>query len=214
MKRLFDIILSSLGLFISVPVFLVLGLTIFLADGGPVFYIQDRAGKNGRIFKSIKFRSMIKNAEGSTGPVQAAEDDPRVTRIGRMMRAVALDELPQLINILKGDMSFVGPRALRPMEKEAGDGSVKDILSYSYGKERLAVKPGLTGVAQILAPKDIGRSEKFKYDIWYIKNRSIFLDIYLIILSFLVTFLGRWEYRRNKLSFICGGLKARVEKNL
>ena len=118
LKRPFDIALSFIGLVLSSPLWLLFGLLIWLQDRGPVFYGQERVGKNGRIFKALKFRSMIVDAEKGRGAVQAVENDPRVTKIGRILRATAMDELPQLWNIFKGDMSFVGPRALRPNEKE------------------------------------------------------------------------------------------------
>ncbi len=118
MKRLFDIFLSSIGLIGSARLWIVFALAIKLEDRGPVFYRQERIGKNGRIFKALKFRSMIPDAEKHTGAVWASENDPRVTKVGRILRATAMDELPQLLNIFKGDMSFVGPRALRPQERE------------------------------------------------------------------------------------------------
>jgi lipopolysaccharide/colanic/teichoic acid biosynthesis glycosyltransferase len=118
LKRLFDIVLSSIGLIGSSPLWLIFSLAVKLQDGGPIFYGQERVGKNGRIFKALKFRSMVPDAEKESGPIQATENDPRVTKTGKILRATAKDELPQLWNIFKGDMSFVGPRALRPKEKE------------------------------------------------------------------------------------------------
>ncbi len=138
-------------------------------------------------------------AEKHTGPVQAVENDPRVTKVGRILRATAMDELPQLWNIFKGDMSFVGPRALRPKEKEVhgnpDETSIEDIPGY---KERLAVRPGLTGIAQIYLPTDALCKEKFRYDLLYIKNQSFLLDLKLIFLSFWITFRGKWESRQKK----------------
>jgi len=118
LKRPFDVTLSLLGIIVSLPLWLLFAFLVWVEDREPVFYKQKRVGKNGRLFKALKFRSMIKDAEKGVGPIQAEEDDPRVTRIGKILRATAMDELPQLINILKGDMSFVGPRALRPEEIE------------------------------------------------------------------------------------------------
>jgi len=199
LKRLFDICLSAFGLIGSSPLWILFGLLILLEDGVPVFYLQERVGKNGKIFKGIKFRSMIKDAEKDTGPVQAVENDPRVTKVGRVLRATAMDELPQLVNILKGDMSFVGPRALRPREKEVhGNPDETDIEKVPGYYERLKVRPGLTGMAQVYLPGDALRSEKFKYDLMYIKNRSFLLDIKLIFLSFWITFRGKWESRQKK----------------
>ena len=131
-KRIFDISLSLSGLILSGPLWLFISLAILLEDGRPVFYRQERIGKGGKIFKVLKFRSMIKGAEEGIGPVQAVENDPRVTTVGRLLRATAFDEVPQLINILRGDMSFVGARALRPTELEVHGNpemmSIEDIL--------------------------------------------------------------------------------------
>src|SRR4030043_2327452 len=199
LKRLFDICLSSIGIVGSSPLWIIFALAIWLNDRGPVFYLQERVGKNGRIFKGIKFRSMIKDAEKDSGPVQAIENDSRVTRIGRILRATAMDELPQLSNFLKGDMSFVGPRALRPEEKEVhgnpDETSIEDIPGF---KERLTLMPGLTGIAQVYLPTDALRSEKFRYDLLYIKKQSFLLDLKLIFLSFWITFMGKWESREKK----------------
>lgn len=199
LKRFFDIILSSIGLFISIPLWLFISSCIKLEDGGPIFYLQERIGKGSRIFKAIKFRSMVHDAEKGLGPIQSGENDPRVTMVGRILRATAMDELPQLINILKGDMSFVGPRALRPEEIEVDPESqwkrIEDIPGYNL---RSMVKPGLTGIAQVYALRDIDRYNKFRYDIIYIKNMSFFLDLKLILLSFWITFLGKWGSREKK----------------
>jgi lipopolysaccharide/colanic/teichoic acid biosynthesis glycosyltransferase len=199
LKRLFDICLSSLGLVISAPLWFIIPLAIKAEDGGPAFYFQERVGKRGQIFKLLKFRSMIVDAEKETGAVQATADDPRVLRVGRLLRATAMDELPQLINIFKGDMSFVGPRALRPAEKEVhGDGTVVEIEAVPRYGERLEVTPGLTGLAQVYLPTDAPRRKKFRYDLLYIRRQSFGLDLKLIFLSFLITFRGRWEYRGKK----------------
>ena len=199
LKRLFDIFLSSTGIIGSLPLWILFGLAIILEDGLPVFYLQERVGKGGKIFRGIKFRSMIKDAEKGTGPVQAVENDPRVTKVGRILRATAMDELPQLVNILKGDMSFVGPRALRPKEKEVrGNPDEKEIEKIPGFQERLAVRPGLTGLAQVYLPGEALRSEKFQYDLEYIKNQSFLFDLELIILSFWITFRGKWQSRQKK----------------
>ena len=200
MKRTFDILLSSIGLLLSAPLWAIIMLRIKFEDEGPLFYFQERVGKDGRIFEVIKFRSMFVDAEKKTGPIQATEHDPRVTRIGRILRKTAMDELPQLINIWKGDMSFVGPRALRPEEKEVrGDSSSVDISSISGYEGRLAVTPGLTGLAQIYLPADALRRNKFRYDLMYIKNRSFCFDLKLVFLSFWITFRGKWESGEKKI---------------
>ena len=199
-KRPFDFIFSLFGIIISLPLWILFGLFILIEDGWPVLYLQERIGEGGRVCKALKFRSMIKGAEEGTGPVQAKENDPRVTKVGRVLRATAMDELPQLINILKGDMSFVGPRALRPAELEVkgnpGTVRIEEIRGY---KERLVVRPGLTGLAQVYLPTDAVRPKKFRYDLLYIKKRSFRRDLKLILLSFWITFRGKWESREKKI---------------
>ena len=197
-KRALDVLLSGVGLIVSSPIWLALATLIKLEDRGDVFYTQERVGEGGRVFMVFKFRSMIQNAEAVVGALQATERDPRVTRIGQIMRSTAMDELPQLWNIFKGDMSFVGPRALRPGEIEATGGefiALEDIPGYA---ERTRLRPGLTGVAQIYAPRDVARRNKFRYDRVYAKRESFGLDVRLILLSFWITFRGRWEHRGDK----------------
>lgn len=198
-KRTLDVMLSGAGLLASAPLWAVLAAAIKAEDGGPVFFGQERVGEGGRVFRALKFRSMIPDAEAGRGAVQATERDPRVTRIGRLMRATAMDELPQLWNIFVGDMSFVGPRALRPGEIEtASNGehvAMQDIPGYS---ERHSVRPGLTGIAQIFAARDVPRRHKFKYDQIYIERQTFGLDLRLILLSFWITFRGKWEHREKK----------------
>ena len=152
------------------------------------------------MFRAWKFRSMIPDAERNVGAVQAIEDDPRITGIGRIMRATAMDELPQLWNIFAGDMSFVGPRALRPGEIEVlGDGQLETLEDVPGYEHRSRVRPGLTGIAQIYAPRDVPRRQKFKYDRLYVERQSFWLDVRLIATSFWITFRGRWETRSSKL---------------
>lgn len=199
LKRPFDVFLSGLGLILSSPLWLALSLMIWFGDRGPIFYLQERVGRGGRVFKAIKFRSMIRDAEKDSGAVQAVENDPRVTMIGRIMRSTAMDELPQLVNIFKGDMSFVGPRALRPEEKEVrGDGRSVRLDEVPGYKERLAVRPGLTGLAQVYLPTDAPRRDKFRFDRFYIHRKSLCLDLELMFLSFWITFRGKWESRQKK----------------
>jgi lipopolysaccharide/colanic/teichoic acid biosynthesis glycosyltransferase/VanZ family protein len=198
-KRLFDIALSSFGILLSSPLWLLFGFLVWIQDRGPVFYTQERVGKDGRVFRAFKFRSMVKDAEKEAGPVQAVANDPRVTKIGRILRAMAMDELPQLWNIFKGDMSFVGPRALRPAEKEVhGDGSSRAISEIPGYEERHRVRPGLTGLAQVYLPGEAPRIKKFEYDLRYIETRSFGLDLKTIFLSFWITFRGKWESREKK----------------
>ena len=198
-KRFFDVALSGVGLVASSPLWLALALAIKAEDGGPVFYSQDRVGRGGHRFRAMKFRSMRPDAEAMSGPVQAIEHDPRVTRIGGWMRKTAMDELPQLWNIFRGDMSFVGPRALRPGEIEVeADGrlvALEDVPGFTH---RIRVRPGLTGLAQIYARRDIPRRHKFRYDRIYVARASWMLDVRLILLSFWISFLGTWEARGRK----------------
>ena len=197
-KRLFDAALASVGLVVSAPVWAAAAALVKLEDGGPVFFRQERVGLNGATFTVLKFRSMVVDAERG-GPVQATAGDARVTRIGRLMRATAMDELPQLVNILRGDMSFVGPRALRPGEIEAtGDGRIVPMEEIEGYGARTAVQPGLTGIAQIYAPRDVARRHKFRYDRVYVRRRSFWLDIRLIALSFWISLRGTWEHRQQK----------------
>ena len=198
-KRAFDVVLSGAGLLLSAPVWAVAALLIKLEDGGPVFYRQERVGAGGQTFSVLKFRSMVPDAERNSGPLQAVADDPRVTRVGKLLRATAMDELPQLVNILRGDMSFVGPRALRPGEIDAnGAGEVVALEAIEGYHARTVVPPGLTGVAQIYAPRDVARRQKFRYDRVYIKRRSFLLDLRLIMLSFWISLRGTWEHRERK----------------
>jgi lipopolysaccharide/colanic/teichoic acid biosynthesis glycosyltransferase len=184
---------------VSAPLWGLIALAVKLEDGGPVFYGQERSGLNGRSFNVRKFRSMIPDAEARTGAIQATAHDPRVTRVGRLLRATAMDELPQLWNIFVGDMSFTGPRALRPGEIEVvGSGRVELLEDVPGFPVRASVRPGLTGVAQIYAARDITRRHKFKYDLLYVRRQSFWLDVRLIGLSFWITFRGTWEARGRK----------------
>lgn len=197
-KRSFDVVVSGLGLIASAPLWAAIAAAIRLDSPGPVFYTQERVGERGRIFQVLKFRSMIKEAEEGRGPVQATDRDPRVTRVGRILRATALDELPQLFNIFRGDMSFVGPRALRPHEIEVDGGASIALAGVPGFTNRCLVPPGLTGIAQIYAPRDVTRRQKFRFDNLYIRRRSLGLDLRLILLSFWITFRGSWEARGRK----------------
>ncbi len=194
-KRALDIVFALTGLLVTAPVWLVMPLCIRLEDGGPVFYRQARSGLGGREFIVTKFRSMVVDAERD-GARQATPGDARVTRCGRVMRATAMDEVPQLVNILRGDMSVVGPRALRPGEIEAeGDGRLVALEDVPGFHVRSQVRPGLTGVAQIYASRSLPRPGKFRYDRLYIRRQSFWLDVRLILLSIWISVSGRWEDR-------------------
>jgi len=198
-KRLFDIALAAIGLIVSAPLWAIIPAAIKLEDGGPVFFPQARVGRGGRVFAALKFRSMVPDAEARTGPVQAIANDPRVTRVGRVLRATAMDELPQLWNIFVGDMSFVGPRPLRPGEMEVrGDGRLVRLDEIPGYAERHRVRPGLTGLTQVYASRDISRASKFRLDRLYLRRAGFWLDLKLIALSFWITGRGDWEARGRK----------------
>lgn len=175
-KRVFDITFSLLFLIISFPIVLVVIVLIKLEDHGPIFYKQLRVTKGGKIFNMIKFRSMIVNAE-KDGVAPCANFDPRITKVGKWMRATRLDELPQLINILLGDMSFVGPR---PERVEHVKKYTEDLPEFSY---RLRVKGGLTGYAQVYGKYNTTPYDKLRLDLIYIENQSILLDFKIIALT-------------------------------
>jgi len=203
LKWFFDGLLSFVGLILLSPIWAVAWFLILLEDGGPVLIKQKRIGKNGVIFDSFKFRSMYKTSLAENINIQAQEDDARVTRFGRFVRNTALDESPQLINVLMGEMSFVGPRPLLQSEVEINGGEQHvDITSIPGYSERSSVIPGLTGLAQLYHSRDIARRDKFRYDLEYIKKCSLRLDVKLIALSILVTLLGRWETRKPKLALL------------
>lgn len=199
MKRAFDVVVAGLGLLVFAPVAALAALAIKIEDGGPVLYPQERVGKDGRRFRALKFRSMVPDAERTTGAVQATAGDPRITRVGRWLRATAMDELPQLWNIVRGDMSVVGPRPLRPGEADTtADGrllALEDIPGYH---ERHRVRPGLTGLAQVFAPRDLPRTGKFRYDRLYQRRQGLCFDLSLIARSFWITLHGRWEGPRGR----------------
>jgi lipopolysaccharide/colanic/teichoic acid biosynthesis glycosyltransferase len=198
LKRALDVGLSGIGLVVSAPLWAAIAAAIKMDSRGPVFYTQARVGAGGRPFNVLKFRSMIADAERASGPLQAGADDPRVTRVGHLLRATAMDELPQLWNIFRGDMSFVGPRALRPEEIEFVGGAAVPLDRIPGFAERCRVPPGLTGIAQIYAPRDITRRQKFRFDRLYIGRQSLLLDVRLILLSFWISMRGTWETRAKK----------------
>ena len=181
-KRTMDIVLCSLAMVAAAPVMLVVAAAIRLEDGGPVFYKQDRLTRGGREFQILKFRSMIVDAEKYAGAVLASGDDPRITKVGKVIRATRLDELPQLLNIQKGDMSIVGPR---PERKCLADEITREVPEFPY---RLKVRGGLTGYAQIFGKYNTSAYDKLRLDLIYIENYSLLLDIKLIILTLRIIF--------------------------
>jgi lipopolysaccharide/colanic/teichoic acid biosynthesis glycosyltransferase len=199
-KRLFDVSLAAIGLLLSAPLWAVIAICVKLEDGGPVFYGHERVGKGGSRFKNWKFRSMTVSSDRYSAVRQAEHNDKRITSVGRILRITALDELPQLWNIFKGDMSFVGPRPLMPEEIEVnGNGEVIPLEKIPGYEARHQVTPGLTGLTQIFAPRDLPRHQKFRLDLLYIKKQSFLTDIRFVMLSFWITFRGKWEDRGGKI---------------
>ena len=194
-KRAFDIVASSLALIVLSPIFLLTSLAIILEDGGPVFFTQIRAGKDMKPFKIYKFRSMYKNAESQfqrmqaqneqTGHAFKIKDDPRVTKVGKFIRKYSIDELPQLLNIIKGDMSIVGPRPILLNQMQECN---------AYEKQRLIVKPGLTCYWQVGGRANIKWDEWVELDLKYIKDMSITTDIKLILKTIPVVFESDGAY--------------------
>ncbi|MGM9660868.1 MAG: sugar transferase [Faecousia sp.] len=181
-KRSMDIVISALVLLVLSPLMLLVAAAIKLEDGGPVFFRQKRLTRNGREFDILKFRSMVVDAEKYAGAVLATDNDPRITRVGRIIRPFRIDELPQLLNILKGDMSIVGPR---PERKVIADEYCKEIPEFAY---RLKVRGGLTGYAQIYGKYNTSAYDKLRLDLMYIENYSLMLDIKLMILTLRILF--------------------------
>ena len=199
LKRPFDVIVGLIGILISAPLWVIFTIAIKLEDRGPVFFLQERWGKDKSKILVYKFRTMVPNAVERFGNIQAQENDPRVTRVGRLLRATSLDEMPQLLNIVKGDMSWVGPRAL-PIDEVQVNGDNADLPDEAIPgfEERSQLRPGLTGIAQIFAPRDVLREEKYRYDAIYANNQSLWLDLRLIFLSLWITLRARWEARDRK----------------
>ena len=181
-KRTLDLVLCAIAMVPAAPLMAVVALAIKLEDGGPVFFKQKRLTKYGREFEILKFRSMIVDAEKYAGAVLATGNDPRITKVGKVIRATRLDELPQILNILKGDMSIVGPR---PERKVIAEEYYKDIPEFAY---RLKVRGGLTGYAQIYGKYNTSAYDKLRLDLMYIENYSLLMDIKLIILTLRIVF--------------------------
>lgn len=187
--------LAIFGLLFLLPVCVLVALAIWLEDRGSIVVRQTRVGRGGVPFGVIKFRTMRPVVHLDLQR-QATVTDTRITRVGRLLRATALDEIPQLLNVIRREMSFVGPRALLPQEIEVDRRShyrrIEDVPNYHV---RISVTPGLTGLAQVYAPRDISRQRKFKYDALYVHRMSLWLDLRLIFLSIFISLTGRWPRR-------------------
>lgn len=186
-KKVMDIVGSLVGIMLALPLFIGISIAIKIESRGPVFFSQERVGKNGRVFKMYKFRSMIVDAEKlldklaekneMSGPMFKMKEDPRVTKVGKFIRKTSLDELPQLFNVLKGDMSLVGPRPNLPSE----------VAKFNYmQRNKLLVKPGITCYWQVMGRNSIGFEEWIELDLKYIRERSLLLDLKLILKTFSV----------------------------
>ena len=187
LKRLFDIFLALSGIVLASPVWLVSILLIWLESPGPLLFVKNSVGKGGVNFHQFKLRTMVRGAEDSTGPVLASEIDERVLLVGRVLRKTALDELPQLINILGGEMSFVGPR---PQRTVLVHGYLERMPEYA---ERHRVLPGLAGLAQVAGDYYLTPRQKLRLDRLYIQHASLGFDLKLLFLAFLITFWYRWQ---------------------
>ena len=180
MKRLLDILVSLVGLIVMAPLFAIVGFAIKLDSSGPVFFVQQRAGKDRKLFRACKFRTMIQGAaDQGAGFYVEGEDDPRITQVGKLLRRWSLDELPQFINILRGEMSVVGPRPTLLYQVEQYD---------QFQRRRLEVKPGITGWAQIHGRNLLSWPQRIEYDVWYVDNWTLALDVEIILKSFPVLF--------------------------
>ncbi len=187
-KRLIDIVVSSVILLLLLPLWVLVAILIRLESGGPIFYVQDRVGRDGKLFKMYKFRSMYHEAEKHSGPVWANRHDTRITKVGRIIRKPHFDEVPQLINVLQGDMSLVGPRPERPYFVEQLS---QEIPIY---QRRLKVRPGLTGWAQVKYKYDQSVEDvrlKLKYDLFYIENMSLRMDMKILLTTIYVILMGK-----------------------
>ena len=196
-KRTFDIAILILAHIMLSPIWLILWIVIpiliWAEDKGPIFFRQKRVGFKGSDFKVIKFRSMYINSEGQG--LITSDTDQRITKVGKILRRTALDELPQIINIFKGDMSFVGPRALPPEMHEESCGIVKEF------SKRLLVTPGLTGIAQIYLSRHCHPRQRLAYDLIYLKRNNMWIDVKLMMLAAVNTLAGKWGTGHRKSGF-------------
>jgi lipopolysaccharide/colanic/teichoic acid biosynthesis glycosyltransferase len=197
-KRPFDLAVLIIAHLAAAPLWLALWILIPLAikldDGGPVFYSQERIGRGGKRFKVRKFRSMVTDAENGTGAVWATRHDPRITRVGRILRHTALDELPQVLNVWAGDMSLVGPRPERP---ELHAQFTEETPEFDL---RLNARPGMAGMAQVYGAYDLLPPDKLVYDLQYIRSMSLFLDVKLLFMAALNTAFARWGHAKGNAS--------------
>lgn len=189
-KRLIDITLSIIVLVVFLPIWLLVSILIKLSSEGPVFFIQDRPGLNRKIFKVYKFRTMSLGSEIMTKGQEVMNDDNRITSIGKVLRRTKIDEIPQVLNVLIGEMSLVGPRPER----------VSSLIDYDDEiSKRLKMRPGMTGLAQVSGNIHLDLKDRYKYDVYYVENFSIWLDLKIMIRTFGVVFFGEDKYINRSL---------------
>lgn len=191
-KRTIDFCVSFITLIVLSPFFLIVSILIKLDSKGPVFFVQKRAGKNGKLFNFYKFRTMVKDAP-DTGIEDTEENDPRITKLGKFLREWTIDESPQFINVFKGDMSLVGPRPMP--EYDGSDEKMKDLW-----QKRLTVKPGLVSLVDVKGRNLVPWAKRFEYDVWYIDNWSLWSDLKILILGFFAVLSRRGVYGDSETS--------------
>ena len=210
LKRIFDVIVSIIAIFLSFPILIIIIMLIKFTSKGPVFFIQERIGLNGKYFKMIKFRTMLHNTEKKGTGLYSFEDDPRVTKLGRFLRRTSLDEFPQFLNVLVGSMSIVGPRP--PVTYELGNWSTFSATM----RKRFKVKPGITGFSQIYGRNTLGWDRKIAYDILYInkyKRFGLLLDIYVIYKTFWIVLIGQGILEKKEEMNLNKKITKRAEEN-
>ena len=190
LKRILDILFSIFVLIVLFPIWVLVAILIKLTSKGPIFFIQDRPGKNKNIFKVYKFRTMKPGSERMIKGKEVLNDDDRVTKIGKFLRRTKIDEIPQVINILKGDMSLVGPRP----ERIASLNDYDEEIS-----KRLNVRPGITGLAQVSGNIYLDLNDRYRFDVYYVEHYSFLLDIKIIVRTFLVVILGEDRFKNKPL---------------
>lgn len=190
LKRTLDILFSIFVLIVLFPIWVLVAILIKLTSKGPIFFIQDRPGKNKNIFKVYKFRTMKPGSERMIKGKEVLNDDDRVTKIGKFLRRTKIDEIPQVINILKGDMSLVGPRPERIASLDDYDEEIS---------KRLNVRPGITGLAQVSGNIYLDLNDRYRFDVYYVEHYSFLLDIKIIVRTFLVVILGEDRFKNKPL---------------
>ncbi len=190
LKRSVDIIFSISVLLVFLPLWILVAILIKLTSKGPIFFLQDRPGKNRKLFKVYKFRTMKPGSEKMIKGKEVLSDDDRVTSIGRILRRTKIDEIPQVLNILKGDMSLVGPRPERISSLEDYDDEIS---------KRLNIRPGITGLAQVSGNIYLELKDRYRYDVYYVEQYSFILDLKIIVRTFLVILFGEKKYREKPL---------------